>query len=673
MKISLTSRSELASLAIQEAFVTLLPYFIISSVGTLFFQGIIFLNINPSNMPINSSIKILRDIFPLLLTISIAYHTAKLYEIDRIIPILLAFTLLISINVINNGYHDKILNLNCKFLFYALLIPCFSTALFANLVNSAWLKKPKYTSLGRNLTLIYQYCPAFIICYIISICLFLELTALINILLTRGHIVHFIIPSNLLIFIQAFITALLDFFGVHGTNVFELFVSNSFSQDIFFSNISIENFSNLFSHIGGAGCSLPLAITMLFSKDKHAQTIAKIALPFAIFNISEILVFGIPIIFNWRLFWPFITLPTLNIIITYGVLQTGFITSLSEHNLPWTTPPLISGYLASDGDFKIVLLQTLLIVIDILIYLPFVKNYTATQSTSKHLASLEKTLKITRRTQAREAIKFQKAQAFIVKSHIETHDIIELITRNELLVFYQPKVKTTDDSCDHFEALLRLRLENGTIMSPYFLETLEQAGLAPVIDLWVCDQVSIDMHEWQKENFYPHISVNLHPDTLQESESVQKIITALRGLDIEFEIIERAFLGDARVKKNIALLQSNGFSMAIDDFGSGYSSLESLCDITASVIKIDKSLVDNINTERGYIIFCSASRMCKDLGFTLVVEGVETNEQMLVAKASGADYIQGWYYSPALPGSHLHKFSASCSSYQPATVTAKST
>lgn len=250
-----------------------------------------------------------------------------------------------------------------------------------------------------------------------------------------------------------------------------------------------------------------------------------------------------------------------------------------------------------------------------------------------------------------------------VKSHIETHDIIELITRNELLVFYQPKVKTADDSCDQFEALLRLRLENGTIMSPYFLETLEQAGLAPVIDLWVCDQVSIDMHEWQKENFYPHISVNLHPDTLQESESVQKIMTALWGLNIEFEIIERAFLGDDRVKKNIALLQSCGFTMAIDDFGCGYSSLESLCGITARVIKIDKSLVDNLNTDRGYTIFCSASRMCKDLGFTLVVEGVETHEQMLVAKAAGADYIQGWYYSPALPWSRSHNFSAACASH----------
>lgn len=128
-----------------------------------------------------------------------------------------------------------------------------------------------------------------------------------------------------------------------------------------------------FGMIGGSGSTLALVIaTFLFSKNKASKSISKLGFVPGIFNINEPIIFGYPIVYNIALMIPFVLLPAIGIIIAYAATVIGFINPCVVY-IPWTTPTLISGYLATAGDFRAVIVQLLIIIIGVALYLPFVK------------------------------------------------------------------------------------------------------------------------------------------------------------------------------------------------------------------------------------------------------------------------------------------------------------
>jgi EAL domain-containing protein (putative c-di-GMP-specific phosphodiesterase class I) len=291
-----------------------------------------------------------------------------------------------------------------------------------------------------------------------------------------------------------------------------------------------------------------------------------------------------------------------------------------------------------------------------MIYTVFVRDYVRTQSSAEHFALLSRKLNISSGFQMKRGLKFQEAQTFLVNAHLDTHHIIQRIIDNQLTVYYQPIVQIQHHTCHDFEALLRLRMQDGTVVGPDFLPSLERAGLSTVIDLWVCRQVRADCLAWQAEGYHPNISVNIHPDTFLDAESMKQIIMLLSGFNVQFEVIERALLTPEKSNQLIQQLKAHGFKVAIDDFGTGYSTLESLHHVSANTIKFDKKLIDVTNHEKGYKIYYHTSRMCNDLGFTLVAEGIETEAQMQLIQAMGIQYVQGWYFAPALPTADAKQF-----------------
>ena len=130
---------------------------------------------------------------------------------------------------------------------------------------------------------------------------------------------------------------------------------------------------NTFGLIGGSGCTLCLLIaTFLFSKNKTSKTIASLALGPGIFNINEPVIYGYPIVYNLPLMIPFVLVPDLFMIITYFATTAGLINPCVVM-VPWTTPVFMSGFLATAGDFRAVILQVILVALGVLIYLPFMK------------------------------------------------------------------------------------------------------------------------------------------------------------------------------------------------------------------------------------------------------------------------------------------------------------
>ena len=141
-------------------------------------------------------------------------------------------------------------------------------------------------------------------------------------------------------------------------------------------NILGGPFFDLFISLGGGGGTFALAFLLAFAaKSRQLKEIGKISVGAACFNINEPIIFGLPIVMNPYLIVPFFITPILTGLLGYFLLYTGFMPKLPGISIPWTTPPLISGYLASIGSFRYIIVQIILILIGMLIYYPFFKIY----------------------------------------------------------------------------------------------------------------------------------------------------------------------------------------------------------------------------------------------------------------------------------------------------------
>lgn len=140
-------------------------------------------------------------------------------------------------------------------------------------------------------------------------------------------------------------------------------------------NIIVRPFCDLYGRMGGTGMTLCLVIAVfLRSKRQEFRSFSRTVMPTTIFNINEPVIFGFPIIFNPILMIPFTFIPSILYVIAYYATVLGWVSKIVVY-IPWPVPPLISGYLASGGDYRNVILQVILLVLGVLLYLPFLMLY----------------------------------------------------------------------------------------------------------------------------------------------------------------------------------------------------------------------------------------------------------------------------------------------------------
>jgi PTS system cellobiose-specific IIC component len=173
------------------------------------------------------------------------------------------------------------------------------------------------------------------------------------------------------------------FFGINGGSVvgavFNPILQTLSAENLEFfktgmgqGNIINQQFQDLFATFGGCGSTLSLIIGMLlFCKSKRIKDLGALALVPGIFGINEPIVFGLPIVLNPTMLIPFVLVPTINIVVSYFAMAVGFVPICSGINIPWTTPVVISGLLATN--WVGALLQVILLVVGIFIYMPFIK------------------------------------------------------------------------------------------------------------------------------------------------------------------------------------------------------------------------------------------------------------------------------------------------------------
>ena len=235
------------------------------------------------------------------------------------------------------------------------------------------------------------------------------------------------------------------------------------------------------------------------------------------------------------------------------------------------------------------------------------------------------------------------------------NDFKSAIANREFKVYYQPKYDVNTESIVGAEALVRWQKTDGTLISPgAFIPLFESDGLVVHLDEYVFESVCQFQKE-RMENKLPMvpISVNLSRASIHFSDVVDRYVDIVNQKQIPFECVpieltESATLYSEKILEITDQLVNAGFTLHMDDFGSGYSSLTSLNELNFSTVKLDKSLIDYIDQVRGKKIVQQAIDLGHGLDMKVVAEGVESKEQKDCLKEMHCDMIQGFYYSKPL-------------------------
>jgi len=232
------------------------------------------------------------------------------------------------------------------------------------------------------------------------------------------------------------------------------------------------------------------------------------------------------------------------------------------------------------------------------------------------------------------------------------------LTENRFDVFYQPIWSTAEKKLIGAEALIRLKDESGHFISPEdFIPIAEKTGAILRIGEYVFESVCLTLSQIDIKEFgIQKIDINLSvAQCMQEilAEQILKInsIYQIPPSIINLEITETAAAHTPEILlKNMKDLANAGFELSLDDYGSGYSNMSYMLNLPFKMIKIDKYIVWAAFTDkRAEKALAATIKMIKEIGMTVLAEGVETPEQAEWLTASGCDYLQGFYYSRPIP------------------------
>ena len=250
-----------------------------------------------------------------------------------------------------------------------------------------------------------------------------------------------------------------------------------------------------------------------------------------------------------------------------------------------------------------------------------------------------------------------------------TESILKGFENNEFKMYLQFIVDNKTKKITSAEALSRWdNREKGLIGPGKYIENMETAGLISKHDFYMFERACRQLEKWKDTKLNNiTLSCNFTRITLSEENFIDKLKMICNGYNfdkskIAIEITEDAIEKDRETAtKNVRLCKELGFRVYLDDLGSGYTSLANLCDYPIDVVKIDRDILLKTDTDKGKDLFSGIIALAHSLNIKVICEGVETEEQNTLVSSSDCDFVQGWYYSKALPleecESFIHKYS----------------
>jgi diguanylate cyclase (GGDEF)-like protein len=250
---------------------------------------------------------------------------------------------------------------------------------------------------------------------------------------------------------------------------------------------------------------------------------------------------------------------------------------------------------------------------------------------------------------------FREEMAQVVEARrILELDLRKALANEEFELFFQPLVNLKSGRISTCEALLRWNHPvRGTVSPTDIIPVAEDMGLIVDLGRWILRKACMECMKWPEG---VSVAVNFSPQQFHQRDVLSEVRYALEvsGLPanrLEIEITESSLLRNTQLTHDVlSQLHSLGVRISLDDFGTGYSSLSYLHNFPLQKVKIDRSFLEGIDSDRPLTLLRGVARLSADLGMSVVVEGIETNEQLELISADGAvTEAQGYLFSPPVP------------------------
>ena len=246
----------------------------------------------------------------------------------------------------------------------------------------------------------------------------------------------------------------------------------------------------------------------------------------------------------------------------------------------------------------------------------------------------------------------------LLREQAITDSIESALSQNQFLVYLQPKYRIKDEALVGAEALVRWNHPFWGFLSPAeFIPLFEKNGFITRLDRFVWEKACAVLHDWDERGYYPmSVSVNVSRADIYNEDLADTLVTIIKKYDLDpsrlhLEITESAYTENPKqIIDTVTTLRELGFVIEMDDFGSGYSSLNMLNDMPIDILKLDMKFIrSEMAKPKSQGILQFIINLARWMNLSVVAEGVETKAQLLRLTEIGCDYVQGYYFAKPMP------------------------
>jgi len=462
-----------------------------------------------------------------------------------------------------------------------------------------------------------------------------------------------------------FLTGLFWAFGIHGSDMLDTVVDQVFIpvQGAHGAILS-RPFLDTFILMGGCGTSICLLLAILIAaRRKSIRSMGRMAIIPAIFNVNEVLVYGLPIIYNPYLLVPFFLTPFVCFFTTYASMVMGLVPA-PTHAAPWTMPVFISGYLVT-GSVRGTILQLVNVVIGTGLYIPFVRLHEK-REVEGAIRDYKRMVTILQQAESEgESVTFSDNLSLVLTTKALIVDLKNAIRKQELSLFYQPQINAKGE-CIGAEALLRWEHNSvGFVYPPLIMQLALEGRCLEDLEKSIVRQVLTDAKTFQTmpELAGKKVSFNITGYSIQSKAFEQFLLDAAKEYDINkmdicLELTEQAAIRmDDTLVNRFARLREAGYTLAVDDFSMGSTSIKYLTGSNFKIIKLDGYLVRDIaENARCYEIISHILSLSKSLNAEIIAEYVSERKVQEKLYEAGCTIYQGWLYAKPMPKEEYLQF-----------------
>lgn len=246
----------------------------------------------------------------------------------------------------------------------------------------------------------------------------------------------------------------------------------------------------------------------------------------------------------------------------------------------------------------------------------------------------------------------------LLREQAITDSMESALSQNQFLVYLQPKYRIKDEVLVGAEALVRWNHPVWGFLSPAeFIPLFEKNGFITRLDRFVWEKACAVLHDWDERGYYPmSVSVNVSRADIYNEDLADTLVKIIEKYDLDpsrlhLEITESAYTENPKqIIDTVTTLRELGFVIEMDDFGSGYSSLNMLNDMPIDILKLDMKFIrSEMAKPKSQGILQFIINLARWMNLSVVAEGVETKAQLLRLTEIGCDYVQGYYFAKPMP------------------------